>query len=106
MSSQIVEQDWRDVTRSDQPFSPDTKWAEEEHSRILSMKLPGFPKNRLQITLNAATRTLTVTGQKQDGLFNIIRLNERISIDDTCSLDGVFARLHDHTLFVTFSKKK
>lgn len=108
MSSQIVTPNRRSVTQPNQQFFPDKRWEEDEENNqmSLSMVLPGFSKDRLRINLNTRTRTLIVTGQKSDGLFNIMRLNERIQINEACSLDGVHAKLLNNNLYITFPKNR
>uniref|UniRef100_A0A0A0KB53 SHSP domain-containing protein n=1 Tax=Cucumis sativus TaxID=3659 RepID=A0A0A0KB53_CUCSA len=109
MSSQIVNQDWRNVvTQQNQQFFPSITFeeSEEKNKWSFSMKLPGFSKDRLRINLNTRTRIIVVTGQKSDGLFNITRLNERVTIKEDCLLEGVQAKLSNDTLIVTFEKEK
>ncbi|CAK9313344.1 unnamed protein product [Citrullus colocynthis] len=112
MSSQIITPNRRSSqiitpNRRSQQFFPDKSWEEDEEKKkkSLNMVLPGFSKDRLRINLNTRTRTLIVTGQKSNGLFNIMRLNERIQIDEECSLDGVHAKLLNNNLYITFPKK-
>lgn len=81
------------------------EWREEKAAHVLDVHLPGFVKEKIQVTLNDNSRSFNVRGERPLGDNRIGRLNMDYIIPDNSKMKDMEGRFQNEVLTITIPKE-